>query len=534
MTSTELALKRTLTDILEDELYNLNVTNSHHNHSSTLPSKTKNVLELAFPSSFEELMINESGNENNNSSGSHYWSSSSALPSKAGLPLNEDSGQQANHQEQQEHQGHQEHQHYDYQIFNKYADPSLTTTSSRKNTISNSSPNVKTHNKAAPTTFTTPVQKTVNLNSVMKIANPFNTMRSQLPYDVRVTNDFIDSADSIYAPQAGDELVGYDESYNSKMYWPLQDNSMALSNEDARMIFDHEFAADDDDLSDEEEEEEDERLKEERKADIYSIPFDQCYDIQKAKNNVNGKVLNTCNFVDSNMLNEPYNGNASNYSSTVSDEAVIDEDEDESNLIDEDELYEPSYRNNRKESVVFNSLNEIDKPMMENTPPVPSVSVLETFQTSKSSSRRRTSNNTNTPSPAIAARRKMSGYKKQPQPQSQSQSPSPQAHTCGETPNGNEIYTCMIMNAITRHPCSAQFSRSYDLTRHQNTIHAKKKTVFRCSECIRLFGHEGYQKTFSRLDALTRHIKSKHEDLSLEQRQEVTKYAKENIGYVVG
>ena len=52
--------------------------------------------------------------------------------------------------------------------------------------------------------------------------------------------------------------------------------------------------------------------------------------------------------------------------------------------------------------------------------------------------------------------------------------------------------------------------------------------------CIKILGSEGYQKTFSRLDALTRHIKSKHEDLSLEQRQEVTKFAKANIGYVMG
>lgn len=98
----------------------------------------------------------------------------------------------------------------------------------------------------------------------------------------------------------------------------------------------------------------------------------------------------------------------------------------------------------------------------------------------------------------------------------------------------NEIFTCRLVNLITNEPCMAEFSRIYDLTRHQNTIHAKKKIVFRCSECIKMMGHEGYSKTFSRLDALTRHIKSKHEDLTPEQRQYVTKYAKENIGYVMG
>lgn len=90
------------------------------------------------------------------------------------------------------------------------------------------------------------------------------------------------------------------------------------------------------------------------------------------------------------------------------------------------------------------------------------------------------------------------------------------------------------MNLITNEPCGAQFSRSYDLTRHQNTIHAKGRLSSVARKCIKILGSEGYQKTFSRLDALTRHIKSKHEDLSLEQRQEVTKFAKANIGYVMG
>ncbi|CCD22798.1 stress-regulated transcription factor RPN4 NDAI_0A06440 [Naumovozyma dairenensis CBS 421] len=97
-----------------------------------------------------------------------------------------------------------------------------------------------------------------------------------------------------------------------------------------------------------------------------------------------------------------------------------------------------------------------------------------------------------------------------------------------------ETYTCRIINLTTNEPCSAQFSRSYDLTRHQNTIHASKKTVFRCSECIKLLGSNGFEKTFSRLDALTRHIKSKHENLNTFERRQVTKFAKENIGYVLG
>lgn len=97
----------------------------------------------------------------------------------------------------------------------------------------------------------------------------------------------------------------------------------------------------------------------------------------------------------------------------------------------------------------------------------------------------------------------------------------------------NDIYTCMMLDLITDAPCSAQFSRSYDLVRHQNTIHAKQKIVFHCLQCIKLFGERGFSKTFSRLDALSRHLKSKHEGLTLEEKKEVTKYAKKNIGYIM-
>lgn len=94
-------------------------------------------------------------------------------------------------------------------------------------------------------------------------------------------------------------------------------------------------------------------------------------------------------------------------------------------------------------------------------------------------------------------------------------------------------FICKLNNVFTKKPCNAQFSRSYDLTRHQNTIHAKKKSIFRCLACIRQHGDSGYDKTFSRMDALTRHIKSKHDNLSKEDRREITTYAKRNVGYIV-
>lgn len=77
----------------------------------------------------------------------------------------------------------------------------------------------------------------------------------------------------------------------------------------------------------------------------------------------------------------------------------------------------------------------------------------------------------------------------------------------------NELHTCEQINPATGKPCFKHFSRPYDLIRHQETIHARKKRIFRCVICE---GREeggpgnGKSKTFSRGDALSRHIKVKH------------------------
>ncbi|GAV51665.1 hypothetical protein ZYGR_0AF01360 [Zygosaccharomyces rouxii] len=435
MTSTELDLKRTLTDVLEDELYNIN----YHGQNSR-----RNVLGLSLPAEFDETMLN-----------GEFWNQQQ--------------------QDQQDQQIDWNQSQDENNIFNKYADPSLTTTSSH---LKNDDNNVST----------TPVQGTVNLNNVMKVSNPFLNMRYQIPYDVKITNDYHDEADSIYSPQADEDPIGFDGFNNPKMQWPLQDNNMALSNEDARMIFDHEFAADDDDLSDEDDDEEGEEDR-------------------------NQKVFDACDFVD---------GTKVFGAQDTSDQAIMEDEDDD--LIDEDELYEPSIRNGRKESVVTTP-----QPTAVVEPSPPTTTSKSLSPSTPSDSFNNTNNNNNNNNNSRSRRRLPMADNNT----NNNNSPSVGNHQNSSSSNNGEIYTCLILNNITRQPCSAQFSRSYDLTRHQNTIHAKKKTVFRCSECIRMLGHDGYQKTFSRLDALTRHIKSKHENLSLEQRQEVTKYAKENIGYVV-
>lgn len=82
--------------------------------------------------------------------------------------------------------------------------------------------------------------------------------------------------------------------------------------------------------------------------------------------------------------------------------------------------------------------------------------------------------------------------------------------------------------------CSKQFSRPYDLVRHENTIHAAKKKIFRCVICEGRYNGgvgNGKSKTFSRGDALTRHIKMKH-GLEGADAAELINEAKDNVEYV--
>ena len=67
-------------------------------------------------------------------------------------------------------------------------------------------------------------------------------------------------------------------------------------------------------------------------------------------------------------------------------------------------------------------------------------------------------------------------------------------------------HKCMDVNPQTGKPCNTVFSRSYDLTRHQDTIHNNRKQKVRCHLCTE-------EKTFSRSDALTRHMRVVHPDV---------------------
>ncbi|KAK3366371.1 hypothetical protein B0H63DRAFT_405493, partial [Podospora didyma] len=64
-------------------------------------------------------------------------------------------------------------------------------------------------------------------------------------------------------------------------------------------------------------------------------------------------------------------------------------------------------------------------------------------------------------------------------------------------------HRCERINPITWRPCNIVFSRPYDFTRHEDTIHDINKPKARCNICTD-------EKTFRRQDALIRHSRRCH------------------------
>lgn len=73
-------------------------------------------------------------------------------------------------------------------------------------------------------------------------------------------------------------------------------------------------------------------------------------------------------------------------------------------------------------------------------------------------------------------------------------------------------HKCARINPSTGKPCNTIFSRPYDLTRHEDTIHNRQKQKVRCQYCRE-------EKTFSRNDALTRHMRVVHPEIEFQGRR---------------
>ncbi|KAG4028396.1 hypothetical protein MFRU_022g01130 [Monilinia fructicola] len=72
-------------------------------------------------------------------------------------------------------------------------------------------------------------------------------------------------------------------------------------------------------------------------------------------------------------------------------------------------------------------------------------------------------------------------------------------------------HQCTQINPSTNKPCNIIFSRPYDLTRHEHTIHSMKDKL-RCEYCTE-------DKTFSRNDALNRHMRVIHPDIKVPEKE---------------
>jgi len=73
-------------------------------------------------------------------------------------------------------------------------------------------------------------------------------------------------------------------------------------------------------------------------------------------------------------------------------------------------------------------------------------------------------------------------------------------------------HKCNRINPSTGKPCATIFSRPYDLTRHEDTIHNRGKQKVRCQYCRE-------EKTFSRNDALTRHMRVVHPEVDFQGKR---------------
>lgn len=577
MATTELELTRTLTDVLEDELYHLKpscaseaIAENHAVAGTGTAGYPANLL----LSHWDEHRLSSFDWTFNRSSFSSGNSSSRG-------------------------------------IFNKYADPSLTTTTIASNTQSmekkDGRPPVDIHlvnSKEERIDLPSPITNTINLQTVSESCpNPksFSGSIERPPiedfnYKIKINQSLEDEMNSMYALQDDEENMMYcdDDLFESKdkSQWSIDENEFKMSNEDAKLIFDHEFALDDDDDDDEDEADNDFVFDEFANSLPNAYMHNNSIDPMESIKDINPKLLENGLKVPavapSQAITLPFdiwkpkfpNGVLPNYkyldSPYLENEGLPDEDDDEEeesescdfNLVKQEEIY--PLKTERSTSFILRDKNTSESaPKLLEIPininmargrrrsshnNLQSTSSLLTSKVTSTSS----SNNYNLRKKLGTGSKKSgflaetnlipkSGNDSSTPSTSSSQSPSSPSNTSAEsspsiksstTSSGqhrdhHEIYICTLFNN-SRIPCGAKFSRSYDLTRHQNTIHAKKKAVFRCSECIGQLGDEGYQKTFSRLDALTRHIKSKHENLSSERRQEVTKYAKANMGYAMG
>ncbi|RLV93653.1 Filamentous growth regulator 15 [Spathaspora sp. JA1] len=93
------------------------------------------------------------------------------------------------------------------------------------------------------------------------------------------------------------------------------------------------------------------------------------------------------------------------------------------------------------------------------------------------------------------------------------------------------IHECQLASADEPDKlCLRRFSRKYELIRHQETVHSKKKKLFKCYVCVKQNPGVG-PRIFTRHDTLAKHIRVNHKISGKEAKAEVA-YSKKHAEVV--
>lgn len=83
------------------------------------------------------------------------------------------------------------------------------------------------------------------------------------------------------------------------------------------------------------------------------------------------------------------------------------------------------------------------------------------------------------------------------------------------------VHECQLPSPDEPHKlCLRRFSRKYELIRHQETVHSKKKKLFKCFVCVKQNPTVG-PRIFTRHDTLAKHIRVNHKISGKEAKAEV-------------
>ncbi|ABN64215.1 hypothetical zinc finger protein [Scheffersomyces stipitis CBS 6054] len=93
------------------------------------------------------------------------------------------------------------------------------------------------------------------------------------------------------------------------------------------------------------------------------------------------------------------------------------------------------------------------------------------------------------------------------------------------------VHECQLPSPDEPHKlCLRRFSRKYELIRHQETVHSKKKKLFKCFVCVKQHPGVG-PRIFTRHDTLAKHIRVNHKISGKEAKAEVA-YSKKHAEVV--